>query len=108
MTSETFGFYVGIVYIQKGVELLVIEFPSGEGTGWSAVALAILFALTVYFCQRAGTLPFGPFWFRKILVDYSFALAAIWWSGFTHIPGYIKGGNFRYLPTSPSWFPSQA
>lgn len=22
MTSETFGFYVGIVYIQKGIELL--------------------------------------------------------------------------------------
>ena len=27
MTSETFGFYVGIVYIQKGIELL--------GTSWA-------------------------------------------------------------------------
>jgi hypothetical protein len=71
------------------------------------VTVAILFALTVYFMQRAGTMSFGPFWFRKFLSDYSFALAAVWWTGFTHIPGYIRGANLEYLPITKAFFPSQ-
>jgi len=107
MTSETFGFYVGIVYIQKGIELLILEFPHSQSGGWLSVTVAILFALTVYFMQKAGSMSFGPFWFRKFLSDYSFALAAVWWTGFTHIPGYIKEANLEYLPITRAFFPSQ-
>lgn len=109
MTSETFGFYVAIIYITKGVELLgqstwhfilrrlpkannvasaltVFEFEdSTTAGGWLAVTIAMLFALTVYFVQRTGSLPFGPFWLRKLLSDYAFAFAAIWWTGFSHM-----------------------
>lgn len=63
----------------------VFEFPHSEAGGWLAVTVAILFALTVYHMQNAGSLSFGPFWLRKLLSDYAFALAAVWWSGFTHM-----------------------
>jgi len=81
MTSETFGLCefsslpisvigrkltnsqypdVGVIYIQKGIELLVYEFDDGTGqAGWFSVVVAVLFALSVYFIERAGTLPFG-------------------------------------------------
>jgi len=79
MTSETFGLCasspsqtepapqltlpladVGVIYIQKGIELLVYEFDDGTGqSGWFSVVIAMLFALTVYFTERSGTLHFG-------------------------------------------------
>ncbi|BGP44345.1 hypothetical protein JCM10450v2_000156 [Rhodotorula kratochvilovae] len=90
MTSETFGLYVGVIYIQKGIELLVYEFDDGNGqSGWFSVVVAILFALSVYFTERAGTLPFGPFWIRKFLVDYAFAAAIIFYTGFVHIRDWV-------------------
>ena len=129
MTSQTFGFYVGIVYIQKGVELLsmsvygpnltwplaetcshdnpsVYEFPHSVSGGWLAVTVAILFSLVVYFLQRAGGLAFGPFRVRKFLADYAFALSAVFFSGFVHIPGYIKDANLEFLPITRSFYPS--
>lgn len=83
MTSETFGFCafalpppcnlhlhtharrpsptdVGVIYVQKGIELLVYEFDDGTGqAGWLSVVIAMLFALCVYFVERAGKLHFG-------------------------------------------------
>ncbi|KAJ8297285.1 putative transporter [Rhodotorula toruloides] len=107
MTSESFGLYVGIIYIQKGVELLVYEFDAGRGqAGWFSVVVAILFALSVYFVERAGTLHFGPFWARKALVDYTFAAAIIFYTGFVHIPGYIKSSDIQYLPISATFRPT--
>jgi len=106
LTSETFGFYVGIVYIQKGIELLVFEFQESEAGGWLSVTVAILFAVVVYFVQRAGNLPFGPFWLRKLLNDFAFPLAAVFFSGFVHIPGHIADANLQFLPITRSWFPS--
>lgn len=70
------------------------------------MTVAILFSLVVYFVQRAGNLPFGPFWFRKLLNDYAFPLAAVFFTGFVHIPGHIKEANLLYLPITRSWFPS--
>ncbi|GAA5961225.1 hypothetical protein JCM3765_002876 [Sporobolomyces pararoseus] len=107
MTSETFGLYVGIIYIQKGIELLVYEFDDGTGqAGWFSVVVAILFALSVYFIERSGTLSFGPFWFRKSLVDYAFAAAVVFYTGFVHIPGYIKSSDIQYLPITKSFAPT--
>ena len=74
---------------------LVFEFQHSESGGWLSVTIAILFALTVYFVQRTGGMPFGPFWFRKFLSDYAFALSAIWWTGFAHM--YVLSlGLLRY------------
>lgn len=57
---EVFGTDVGVIYIQKGIELLVYEFDDGTGqSGWFSVVVAILFALSVYFIERSGTLSFG-------------------------------------------------
>ncbi|KNZ45739.1 hypothetical protein VP01_784g7 [Puccinia sorghi] len=52
MTSETFGFYVGVIYIQKGIELLTREFSHSATDGWLSVVVAITFALTVYWIEK--------------------------------------------------------
>lgn len=104
---------MGVIYVQKGIELLVYEFDTGNGqAGWLACMIAILFALAVYFVEGVGMRPFGrespivlansssskkctdpprrlapppAFWFRKFIMDYSFAAAIIFFTGFVHM-----------------------
>ncbi|ORY90129.1 HCO3 transporter family-domain-containing protein [Leucosporidium creatinivorum] len=106
MTSTTFGLYVGVIYIQKGVELLVLEFDVSGQAGWFSVVVATLFALFVYFLERTATLPFGPFWMRKFIQDYAFAAGIILFTGFVHIPGEIKSANIEFLEITRSFYPS--
>ncbi|KAM0790354.1 hypothetical protein ACM66B_003238 [Microbotryomycetes sp. NB124-2] len=106
MTSETFGFYVGVIYIQKGIELLVFEFDVSGAAGWFSVVIAMLFALVVYFLERTAKLPFGPFWFRKFLQDYAFTIGIIFFTGFVHIPGQIKDSGIEFLPITRSFAPT--
>lgn len=106
MTSETFGLYVGVIYIQKGVELLVREFDSSSVKGWLSVVVAMLFALSVYWVEKAGRKGFGPLWARRLISDYAFVLACIFYTGFVHIPGYLKSADLDKVPITRSWYPT--
>ncbi|SGY31148.1 BQ5605_C002g01213 [Microbotryum silenes-dioicae] len=106
MTSETFGLYVGVIYIQKGVELLVYEFDASDQAGWFSVVVAILFALSVYLLERTATLSFGPFWLRKCVTDYAFAAGIVFYTGFVHIPGHIKETGIDFLQVTRAFHPS--
>jgi len=106
-TTETFGFYVGVIYIQKGIELLIYEFEDNTLVGgWFAVVIAMLFALFNYHLERVTTMPFGPFWFRKVLKDYNFLLCVIFFTGFVHIPGSIRSAGLQLLPVAAAFQPS--
>ncbi|KAG0148249.1 hypothetical protein CROQUDRAFT_75730 [Cronartium quercuum f. sp. fusiforme G11] len=106
MTSETFGLYVGIIYIQKGVELIVREFGQSPVDGWLSVVVAILFALSVYWVEKAGRKEFGPLWARKFVADYAFVFACVFYTGFVHIPGYLKSANLQKVPITKSFHPT--
>ncbi|KAF6767125.1 Bicarbonate transporter, C-terminal [Kalmanozyma brasiliensis GHG001] len=89
MTSETFGFYVGIIYIQKGIELLIEEFeplPLDNATGWLSVTIAILFTISVYLVAKVGNTTYLPFKMRNFVAGYAFAAGCIFWTGFSHFP----------------------
>ncbi|KAK4700410.1 hypothetical protein P7C70_g5839, partial [Phenoliferia sp. Uapishka_3] len=105
-TSETFGFYVGVIYIQKGIELLILEFKVSSTAGWFSVVVAIVFALFVYFFERIGSLPFGPFQLRKWITDYAFAIAIVLFTGLVHIPGEIEDSGIEFLQITRSFAPS--
>lgn len=47
--------YVGIIYLQKGFELLITEFDPSQTAGWFNIVVAILFVLVVYFLERVGS-----------------------------------------------------
>lgn len=127
MTSETFGLYVGVIYIIKGVEVLVFEFDEVGSEAWFSVVVAILFAVITYLLERVGSQPFGrespaplaavrtpltddavitAFWFRKGIQDYAFVITIIFFTGFTHIPGYINSAETPYLPVTETLKPT--
>lgn len=110
MTSQTFGFYVGVVYIQKGIELLVNEFgpePRDNATGWLSVTIAILFTISVYLVSAIGRTSYLPFRIRTLVASYAFTAGCIFWTGFSHFPNWsLRKIPLERVPITPSWFPT--
>ncbi|KAL8657420.1 MAG: hypothetical protein Q9226_001934 [Calogaya cf. arnoldii] len=106
-SSESFGMYVGIIYIIKGVEELVAEFTSFNPTqGFMACVIAILYFGTIYSLENIGSSTLFRPWFRGILADYAYPIGTIFWVGFAHIPGPLKMTNISYLPVTRAFHPS--
>jgi len=98
MTAECFGFYVGVIYIEKGIELLVHEFStSGLAAGWLACLVAIALSFSMFYMERAAKGKWGPVWLRRFVVDYAFILTLVFWAGVTHIPGHIMSSDLEYF-----------
>lgn len=110
MTSETFGFYVGVIYIQKGIELLIEEFeplPLDNATGWLSVTIAILFTISVYFVAKVGNTTYLPFKVRNLVAGYAFAAGCIFWTGFSHFPkNSLERVPIERLPITKAFFPT--
>ncbi|KAK0129757.1 hypothetical protein ONS96_000312 [Cadophora gregata f. sp. sojae] len=107
-SSETFGMYVGIIYMIKGVEELVSLFDSfGSVDGYLSCVIAILYFGTVYALEKIGSGVLAKPWARGLLADYAYPIATIFWVGFAHIPGTIKRANISTLPISRAFYPTQ-
>ncbi|KAK0124394.1 hypothetical protein ONS95_009356 [Cadophora gregata] len=72
-SSETFGMYVGIIYMIKGVEELVSLFDSfGSVDGYLSCVIAILYFGTVYALEKIGSGVLAKPWARGLLADYAY------------------------------------
>lgn len=106
-SSQTFGLYVGTIYVVKGIEELAINFYDQKiVNGFASALVAVLFYLTIFYLERMGQTSFGTSGIRKFLSDYAYPLATIWWTGFTHFPGNLSYVNFTRLPTTRAFFPT--
>ncbi|KAI9881518.1 MAG: hypothetical protein M1830_000081 [Pleopsidium flavum] len=107
-SSESFGMYVGIIYLIKGVEELVSEFTARDPIdGFMSCLIAILYFGTIYALEAIGqSILFRP-WFREILADYAYPIGTIFWVGFSHIPGPLKRTHISVLPITRAFYPTQ-
>jgi len=114
MTTQTFGFYVGIVYIQKGIEVLILEFKPNEeypdldnATGWLSVTIAILFTVSVYLVTAVAKTRFMTLGVRHIFSAFALSAGCLFWTGFSHFPDYsLRRIPIAHLPITRSWFPT--
>ncbi|OAQ99391.1 hypothetical protein LLEC1_05086 [Akanthomyces lecanii] len=106
-SSESFGLYVGIIYLIKGVEELVYEFARGLEAGYLACLIAILYFGTVYSLKRTGSSTMWKEPLRGVLADYAYVFSTIFWVGFSHIPGRLREANIGRVPTTRAFFPTQ-
>ncbi|KAJ0327602.1 hypothetical protein COL922a_013421 [Colletotrichum nupharicola] len=107
-SSESFGLYVGIIYIIKGVEELVNEFTTeGSAAGYLACLIAILYFGTVYALEKLGSSTLWRADFRGILADYAYVFATVFWVGFSHIPGPLKDAHIMRVPIETALHPTQ-
>ncbi|KAI0015968.1 HCO3 transporter family-domain-containing protein [Xylariomycetidae sp. FL0641] len=106
-SSESFGMYVGIIYMIKGVEELVAEFSSrGNLQGYLSCLIAILYFGSVYGLEKLGSSIVWKPWFRGILADYAYVIATLFWVGFAHIPGNLKDADISRVPVAAAFHPT--
>ncbi|KAG5747396.1 hypothetical protein H9Q70_009912 [Fusarium xylarioides] len=102
-SSESFGMYVGIIYITKSVEELVNEFDKGGlGAGYLACLIAILYFGTIYGLEKIGSCTIWKPSVRTILADYAYVI------GFSHFPGNIKSTHIERVPATRAFYPTQS
>ncbi|KAF2009183.1 HCO3 transporter family protein [Aaosphaeria arxii CBS 175.79] len=107
-SSESFGLYVGIIYIIKGVEELVNEFSvAGSTAGYLSCLIAILYFGSVYALEKLGSSTMWKPWCRSILADYSFIFPTLFWVGFAHFPGRLHHSGITYVPIHKAFHPTQ-
>lgn len=110
MISDTFGLYVGVIYIEKGIEQLIAEFSlpgHDNATGWLSVTIAILFCVTVYFATLVGSSTYLPFHARRLIGSLAFVAGCLFWTGFSHFPQHsLKEVPISRLPITRSFFPT--
>jgi hypothetical protein len=91
----------------KGVEELVDQFNNGSlPGGYLSVVIALCYWFTVYGLELMGsTIMFRPY-IRKLLSDYAYPIATIFWTGFSHIPGRIKDTDLLRVPHTRAFYPT--
>ncbi|GAB7338502.1 hypothetical protein MBLNU457_5253t1 [Dothideomycetes sp. NU457] len=106
-SSNAFGMYVGIIYMEKGVQELIAQFPeSTPAGGFLSIVVALCYWFTVYMLElMPNTTVFTPT-IRKFLSDYAYPICTIWWTGFVYIPGTIRNANVPKLPISRAFHPT--
>ena len=110
MTSDTFGLYVGVIYVEKGIELLISEFSlpgHDNATGWLSVTIAVLFCVSVYFIAQVHSSAYLPFRLRRLVGSLALTAGCIFWTGFSHFPKTsLKEVPISHLPITRSFFPT--
>ncbi|PYI09261.1 hypothetical protein BO78DRAFT_439444 [Aspergillus sclerotiicarbonarius CBS 121057] len=107
-SSESFGAYVGIIYCIKGVEELVNEFTvCGPAAGFMSCMIAILYFLSIYGLEWVASGTVCRPWVGRLLADYAYVIATIFWVGFAHIPGNLKETGISFVPITQAFYPTQ-
>lgn len=108
LPCDTFGLYIAFVYLQKAVEILLLQWDySGPNSAvpYLALSTALLVVIFGYATFLIGlTSLLRPMW-RKIIEDYGLPLVVIFFSGFVHI-GKMSAVDLRALPVAASFEPT--
>lgn len=107
-SCDVFGFFINIVYIQKGIEILSRQFElSGTAGGFASVMVSLVMAIfgcgSVFFGTKTKYLP-SPL--RTFIKDYGVPLSVVFFSGFIHFGGYLQNVNFAKLATTKAFTPT--
>jgi len=107
-TAEIFGFYVGVVYIQKGIEFIIDDFHESSTKGFMSVLIAFGFFFSYWTLTHIGQSGYFTRLIRDFLVDYAMILCVIFWSGFAFIPGNLHSTDISRLNVTAAYQPTQS
>lgn len=100
---DIFGFYVAFIYLQKGVQVLVLQ---GQAEAfYLSVMVAMLVFVIAYACGELGKSTLFHHHVRVFLKDYGTPLTVIFFTGFVHM-GRMNDVQLESLPTSTAFFPT--
>ncbi|ODQ50900.1 anion exchange family protein [Saitoella complicata NRRL Y-17804] len=100
-SCDIFGFYVALIYIQKGVQVITDQYETGPADPAAYLSIAIATFVTVfgYICTLIGRAPLLWRFLRVFINDYGTPLTIVFFTGFPHI-GHMRAVELLRLPTS--------
>ena len=104
-SCDTFGFYVALIYLQKGVQVLTRQFSFGSAAAYLSIMVSLLVLMTAWACDIVGGSQLFHRYVRKLIEDYGTPLTIIFFTGFVHI-GHMGSIELEKLPTSASYQPT--
>lgn len=107
---DIFGLFINIVYIQKGIQILIRQFQVDNiidlSAGFANIVVALLMLIFGITFKQFTRTPFLNHTIRTFISDYSTALSVLFWSAFTYFGGYLNNIHFQKLPITKSFFPT--
>ncbi|OJJ39223.1 hypothetical protein ASPWEDRAFT_49262 [Aspergillus wentii DTO 134E9] len=105
-SCDIFGFYVALIYLQKGIQVLTRQWGTmGETSAYLSIMVALLVLMSGWICGELGNSNLFQRYVRKFLEDYGTPLTVVFFTGFIHI-GHMRNVDVATLPTSKSFFPT--
>lgn len=104
-SCDTFGFYVALIYLQKGVQVLTRQLAFGQASLYLSIMVALLVLMVAYGCGIIGNSLLFQRYVRKFIEDYGTPLTIIFFTGFVHI-GHMRSIDLQTLPTSRAFYPT--
>ena len=107
-SCDVFGFFINIVYIQKGIQILTHQFSLTDTAGaFASIMLALIMAIFGISAQMFGTKShYLSHNIRSFIKDYSTPLCVIFFTGFIHFGGRLDDVKFPRLPITRSFHPT--
>lgn len=106
-SCDTFGFYVALIYIQKGIQVLTRQWENADGatSAYLSIMVSLLVTASAYLCGIVGESKLFHRHVRKFIEDYGTPLTIIFFTGFVHI-GKMANVSLSKLPTSAAFVPT--
>ena len=104
-SCDTFGFYVAVIYIEKGVQVLIRQYSVSQASAYLSIMVSLLVLMVAYSCGIIGGGSLFHRYVRKFIEDYGTPLTIVFFTGFVHI-GHMRGVNIQTLPTSRAFYPT--
>lgn len=109
-SCDIFGFFINMVYIQKGIQILSNQFNDVDlASGYASVMVALCMLICGVGSAILGTyLHYFKPWVRKVFVDYGVVASVIFFTGFIHFGGKLDDTTFARLPVTKSFQPTES
>lgn len=107
-SCDVFGFFICVVYIQKGIQILDKQFTEeGLASGYCSVMISLCMIICGVGSGILGQqLHYFKGSIRKLFSDYGVPASVIFFTGFIHFGGHLKDTHLATLPTTTSFQPT--
>jgi len=104
-SCDIFGFYVAFIYLQKGIQVLSLQWRTGDAAAYLSISISLLVLMFGYACSWLGNSNLFRHPVRVFLKDYGTPLSIVCFTGYQYL-GKMKHIDLEKLPVSQAFSPT--
>ncbi|KAI5847767.1 HCO3 transporter family protein [Morchella snyderi] len=104
-SCDIFGFYVAFIYLQKGIQILTLQWHASDAAAHLSISISLLVLMVGYGCGVIGDSNLFKQPVRTFLKDYGTPLTVIFFTGYQFV-GKMADVKLEQLPISKAFHPT--